>query len=271
MVDFALGNPLPYIGVTPMQIIIALVILIVGWIVIKLIVSAFKRSLERSTKLSELIIEFLGRFFSILLYVALILLAVSTLGIETGSVIIGLLAIIGLILGFGLQDSITNLASGVWIAALKLINKGEYVKVSGENGTVDKVGIMATDLLTLDNKLITVPNKLIWNDTITIYNRMATRRADVNVGVAYGTDLDRAVQIAMDLMKDHPKVLSDPAPAVVILELGDSSINLQLRAWAKKEDWWNVFLDLTKEVYEAYEREGIEIPFPQMDVHLKKE
>lgn len=270
MVDFALGNPLPYIGVTPMQIIIALVILIVGWIVIKLIVSAFKRSLER-TKLSELIIEFLGRFFSILLFVALILLAVSALGIQTGSVVIGLSAIIGLVLGFGLQDTITNLASGIWIASLKLIDKGEFVKVSGETGTVSTVGIMATDFLTLDNKLITVPNKLIWNDVITIYNRMPTRRADVSVGVSYGTDLDRAVQIAMDLMKDHPKILSGPAPAAVILELGDSSINLQLRAWAKKEDWWNVFLDLTKEVYEAYEREGIEIPFPQMDVHLKKE
>lgn len=266
---FAVGEPLPYIGISPMQVIIALIILVVGWVVIKLIVSAFKRSLEKS-KLSELVIEFLERFFSALLYVALILLAVSALGVQTGSVIIGLSAIIGLVLGFGMQDTITNLASGIWIASLKLIEKGEFVEVSGETGTVSTVGIMATDLLTLNNKLITVPNKLIWNNTITIYNRMPTRRADVSVGVAYGTDLDRAVQIAMDLMKNHPKVLSDPVPAVVILELGDSSINLQLRAWAKKEDWWNVFLDLTKEVYEAYNREGIEIPFPQMDVHLKK-
>ncbi len=267
---FSWGEPLPYIGISPMQIIIALVILILGWIVIKLIVSAFKKSLARS-KLSDLVIEFLGRFFSVLLYVALILLAVSALGVQTGSVILGLSAIIGLILGFGLQDTITNLASGIWIAALKLIDKGEFVKVSGETGTVDAVGIMATHLLTLDNKLITIPNKLIWNDTITIYNRMPIRRADVSVGVAYGTDLDRAVQTAMDLMKNHPGILSDPAPAVVILELGDSSINMQLRAWAKKEDWWNVFLDLTKQIYEAYEREGITIPFPQMDVHLKKE
>ncbi|MFO7968192.1 MAG: mechanosensitive ion channel family protein [Archaeoglobaceae archaeon] len=266
----SLGEPLYYIGITPMQIIIVLVILVLGWIVIKLIVSAFKKSLKR-IKLSEIIIDLLGTFFSALLYVMLILLALSTLGIVTGSVIIGLSAIIGLILGFGLQDTITNLASGIWIAALKLIDKGEFVEVSGETGTVSSVGIMATDLLTLDNKLITIPNKLIWNDTITIYNRMPIRRADVNVGVAYGTELDRAVQIAMDLMKDHPNVLSDPAPAVVILELGDSSINLQLRAWAKKDDWWNVFLDLTKEIYEAYEREGITIPFPQMDVHLKKE
>lgn len=270
MANYAVGEPLPYIGISPMQIIIALIILIVGWIAIKLIVSAFKKSLER-TKLSELIIEFLGRFFSILLYVVLILLVVSILGVQTGSVILGLSAIIGLILGFGLQDTITNLASGIWIAALKLIDKGEFVKVSGETGTVDSVGIMATNLLTLDNKLITIPNKLIWNDTITIYNRMPIRRAEISVGVAYGTDLDRAVQIAMDLMNEHSKVLGDPAPAVAILELGDSSINLQLRAWAKKEDWWDVFMDLTKEIYEAYERERITIPFPQMDVHLKKE
>ncbi|MDI3475397.1 MAG: hypothetical protein PWQ95_1125 [Thermococcaceae archaeon] len=99
---------------------------------------------------------------------------------------------------------------------------------------------------------------------------MPTRRVDVNVGVAYGTDLDRTIKIAMDLMQNHPKVLKDPAPTVVITELADSSINLQLRAWAKTEDYWAVKGDLTKGIYEAYMKEGIEIPFPQMDVHIRE-
>lgn len=201
---------------------------------------------------------------------AVILLAVRALGIEVGSVVIGLSAVIGLILGFGMQDTLTNLAAGVWIAALRPIDMGEVVEVAGKVGKVNAVGIMSTELLTPDNVLITIPNKLVWGNVITNYTRMPTRRVDVNVGVAYGTDLDKAIKIAMDLMQNHPKVLKDPAPTVVITELADSSINLQLRAWAKTEDYWTVKGDLTKGIYEAYMKEGIEIPFPQMDVHIKE-
>lgn len=214
--------------------------------------------------------EFLGRFLSALLYVAVILLAVRALGIGVGSVVLGLSAVIGLILGFGMQDTLTNLAAGVWIAALRPIDMGEVVEVAGKTGKVNAVGIMSTELLTPDNVLITVPNKLVWGSVITNYTRMPTRRVDVNVSVAYGTDLDRAIKLAMELMKSHPKVLKDPEPSVVIAGLEDSFINLQLRAWAKTEDYWAVKGDLTKGIYELYRKEGVEIPFPQLDVHIKE-
>lgn len=264
-----LDKPLPYVGVKPIQVITAIAVLIVGYIVAKIVVASFKKGLKK-TKLPELVVEFLARFLSALLYVAVILLAVRALGIEVGSVVLGLSAVIGLILGFGMQDTLTNLAAGVWIAALRPIDMGEVVEVAGKVGKVNAVGIMSTELLTPDNVLITIPNKLVWGNVITNYTRMPTRRVDVNVGVAYGTDLDRAIKIAMDLMQNHPKVLKDPAPTVVITELADSSINLQLRAWAKTEDYWTVKGDLTKGIYEAYMKEGIEIPFPQMDVHIKE-
>ncbi len=145
------------------------------------------------------------------------------------------------------------------------------VEVAGKTGKVNGIGLMSTELLTPDNKLITIPNKLVWGSIIVNYTRMPTRRVDVDVGVAYGTNLDRAIKLAMELMKSHPKVLDEPEPSVVITALADSSINLQLRAWAKTEDYWAVKGDLTRGIYELYTREGIEIPFPQLDVHLRNE
>jgi small conductance mechanosensitive channel len=165
----------------------------------------------------------------------------------------------------------TNLLAGVWLAALRPIDKGEVVKTNGETGTVDAVGMMATEILSFDNKFITIPNKLVWGSVIVNYTRMPTRRVDVDVGVSYGTDLDRAIPIAMDTMKKHSLVLGDPESVVVVTELADSSVNLQLRAWSKTEDYWTVKGDLTKGIFEAFKKEGIEIPFPQMDVHLTQQ
>jgi small conductance mechanosensitive channel len=147
---------------------------------------------------------------------------------------------------------------------------GEVVEVAGKTGKVNAVGIMSTELVTPDNVLITIPNKLVWGSVITNYTRMPTRRVNVDVGVAYGTDLDKAIKIAMKLMENHPKVLKDPAPGVAITGLGDSAINLQLRAWTKTEDFWEVKGYLTKAIYETYMKEGIEIPFPQVDIHIRE-
>ncbi|NJE10451.1 mechanosensitive ion channel family protein [Thermococcus sp. MAR1] len=265
----AFDKPLPYVGATPFQLASALIILIVGYIVARVLVGVFKKSLKK-TKLPPLVIEFLGRFLSILLYVVVIIVALGAVGISVSPLILGLSAVIGLILGFGLQDTLTNLAAGVWIAALRPIDIGEVVEVAGQTGKVEAVGIMSTELLTPDNKFITIPNKLVWGSVITNYTRMPTRRVDVDIGVAYGTDLDKAIKLAMDLIKNHPQVLDDPEPSVVITALADSSINLQLRAWAKTEDYWAVKGDLTKGVYELYAKEGIEIPFPQLDVHIRE-
>ncbi len=262
-------KPLPYVGVTPIQIVTAVVILVVGWIVAKVLTASFKRGLKK-TKLPELVVEFLTRFFSALLYVAVILLAVRALGIGVGSVVVGLSAVIGLILGFGMQDTLTNLAAGVWIAALRPFNLGDVVTINGHTGKVRSIGLMGTELLTADNVLITIPNKLVWGSPIVNYTRMPTRRVSVDVGIAYGTDLERAMKLAVELMKNHPKVLNEPEPSVVVTALADSSINLQLRAWAKTEDYWAIKGDLTRGIYELYTREGIEIPFPQMDVHVKE-
>lgn len=145
-----------------------------------------------------------------MLYVVVILLAIRAFGITVGSIFLGLSAIVGLILGFGLQDTLTNLAAGIWLIALRPMDKDEVVTVSGMNGKVTAIRIMATELLTLDNTLILIPNKLIWGSPIVNYTRMSTRRVEVAVGISYESNLKKATQVAMNLMKNHSLVLKDP-------------------------------------------------------------
>ncbi len=262
--------PLPYIGISIIQIIWFLVILIVGFVAVKVVIWAFRKSMKK-TKLPEILVEFLMKVTSIFLYILVFLIALTALGYDMNAIVLGLSAILGLMLGFGLQDTITNLASGFWIALTRPFDKEDVISTQGLTGKVTGIGIMSTQMLTPDNVVITIPNRMVWGSAMINYTRMNVRRVDINVGVAYGTDLDKAVKIAMDVMKNHKLVLKNPEPSVAITELADSSINLQLRPWAKTDDYWTVKGELTKEIYETFRKEGIEIPFPQMDVHLKKE
>ncbi|HON40825.1 MAG TPA: mechanosensitive ion channel family protein [Methanoculleus sp.] len=268
--NFSLSTPASLSSITPESVVLALIVAVIGLIVVRVIRSAFKTMLSRASKLSGLVVEFLVRFFSILLYVILILVVMATLGFDVSSVVLGLSAVIGLILGLGLQDTITNLAAGVWVAAFRPIDKGEFAEVNGISGTVMGVGIMMTEMLKPDNTYITIPNSQVWGNPVINYSRMETRRLDVTVGVAYDTDLNKAIRVATDLMKSHEGVLPSPEPVTVVTELADSSVNLSLRAWTKTEDLWGVKWDLTREIVGAFRDAGIEIPFPQVDVHLDR-
>jgi len=260
----------PLSDITLESIVLAVIVAIVGWIVVKVLTAAFTQMLSRASKLPGLVVEFLVRFFSILLYVILVLIVIATIGFDISSVVLGLSAVIGLILGFGLQDTVTNLAAGVWLAAFRPIDKGEAVEVNGISGTVVSVGIMATELLKPDNTYITIPNSLIWGSPVINSTRMETRRVEVKVRVAYDSDLNLAIRVATDLMTAHEGVLPSPEPAVVVTELADSSVNLALRAWTKTSDMWGVQGDLNRDVVRAFREAGIEVPFPKVDVHLER-
>ncbi|MDY6966511.1 MAG: mechanosensitive ion channel [Halobacteriota archaeon] len=172
-------------------------------------------------------VEFLARFLSVLLYMMVILLAVGALGFSVNSVVLGLSAIIGLVLAFGMQETLGNLVAGVWIGALRPLD--EVVDINGMTGKVTAVGIMAAELLTYDNAFITIPNNLVLGAPIINYTRMPTIRVDVAVGISYDSDVTNAVSVAMNLIKEHKMVLDNPASAVVTTELADSSVNLQLK------------------------------------------
>ncbi|KKH45390.1 mechanosensitive ion channel protein MscS [Methanosarcina sp. 1.H.A.2.2] len=260
---------IPYTDITVSRLIFAIIVLIGGFISVKVLVYIFRKGIQK-TKLPDLTTQFLAHFLSILLYVIVILAFLKSLSFDVDSFVVGLSAIIGLVLGLGMQDTLTNLSAGVWVAAIRPIDMGEMVIINGQTGKVKAVGIMSTELLTPDNQLITIPNKLVWGSSIVNMTRMPTRRASVDVGISYSSDIEIAIKIALDLMKGHPLVLPDPEPAVVTTELANSSVNLQLRAWTKTGDFAAVKNNLTAGVFEAYRREGIEIPFPQMDVHVKE-
>lgn len=260
---------IPYTDVTVSRLIFAVIVLIAGFISVKILVYIFRKGIQK-TKLPELTTQFLANFLSILLYVVVVLIFLKSLNFDVDSFVVGLSAIIGLVLGLGMQDTFTNITAGIWVAAIRPIDTGETVLVNGQTGKIKSVSIMSTELLTPDNQLITIPNKLVWGSSIVNMTRMPTRRASVDVGISYSSDLEKAIRIALDLMKGHPLVLPDPEPAVVTTELASSSVNLQLRAWTNTGDLAAVKNNLTAGIFEAYKREGIEIPFPQMDIHMKE-
>ncbi len=264
-----LDATLPHTSVTLMQTITAIGALVLGMIAARIVLTIFKRQLRKS-KLSDVLVEFLARFFGALLYVIVILVVLSTIGLNVGSILLSLSAMVGLILGFGMQETFNNVAAGTWIAALRPLDIGEVVTINGMTGKVHSVGVLATELLTPDNTHITIPNGQVWGSPIVNATRMPTRRVDVSVGIAYGSSVDSAVSVAMELMRSHEHVLADPEPTVVLTELADSSLNLQLRPWANTEDYWTVKGNLTQGIYEALGKANIEIPFPQLDVHMDK-
>jgi small conductance mechanosensitive channel len=266
----SLDAALPFASITYLQLLTALAALVLGVIVARIILAVFRRSARR-TKLPDVLVEFLCRFLGALLYVLVVLLVLAALGITISSILVSLSAVVGLVLGFGMSDTVNNVASGTWIAALRPIDIGEVVTINGKTGKVNAVGIMATELLTPDNVLITIPNGQVWGTAIENYTRMPRRRADVSVGIAYGASVEKAVQVAMEAMRQHPLVLDDPEPAVALTELADSSVNLSVRPWTTTENYWAVKGDIAKAVLKGLPEAGVTIPFPQLDVHVVKE
>ncbi len=263
-----LNETIPYTSVTVYQIIFFVLVIIIGYILVKIMVYILGKTL-RKLRVPGLVEGLIISIAKAVGYIVVILSALPIIGINTGVAGLGLSAVLGLILGFGLQDTWANMAAGVWLAVIRPFNKGDYVEVAGYSGVVEGIGVMSTVLRTWDNVVITIPNKNIWGAPIVNYSRMPIRRITLNIGVAYGTDLDRAIAVALSILKNHPKTLDDPEPQVVVTELGDSSINLQLRVWVKKEDYGLVKAEIIKKIYEEFSRADIEIPYPQLDIHIR--
>jgi small-conductance mechanosensitive channel len=266
--DF-LDYDIPGIGLKVANIIIAVLVLLLGIFGIKIIVAIFKKGLAKG-KMPPIMADFLGKFVNAILTIFLLLIVLAFLGLDISGVFIGLSAVLGLILAFGLADSLNNLFAGIWLATLQPIKMDEVVEIQGFKGKVAGLSVMVTELLTPDNTYITIPNREVWGSPIKNDTRMPTRRVDVDVGVSYGGDLAKAIDIAMNMMKGNKMVLGDPAPDVVVTTLADSSVNLQLRAWTDTENYWTLKGWLTKNIKLTYDKENIEIPFPQLDVHMDK-
>jgi small conductance mechanosensitive channel len=198
-----------------------------------------------------------------------LLIALSQLGFQVGPMLAGL-GIAGFVLGFALQDSLANFAAGVMILAYRPFDTGDLIDCAGGVfGTVRQMNLVSTTILTVDNQTRIVPNGKIWGDVITNVTAQRNRRVDLVVGISYDDDIPRAEEVIHSILDEHPKVLKDPEAVVKVHELGDSSVNLVVRPWAQRDDYWDVHWDVTREVKLRFDREGICIPYPQQDLHFK--
>jgi len=257
------------IGVSIIEIILAILTLIIGILIVKIVSSLIKKWMLRA-KLDEILAEFSTRIIRIIFYIFVIGIALSFLGVNIGAALVSISVVLGFVLGFAMGDTLSNVASGFMIAITKPFKKGDYVDAGGDSGTVKNVGISVTELDTPDNKHIIIPNKQVWGGNITNYTHNPIRRVDMTMGIGYNDDLDKAIKITMDELKKEDRVLKDPAPTVAVNEMGDSAVGLVIRPWVKKEDYWNFYFDFNKKLKQTYDKEGINIPYPQMDVHLDK-
>ena len=196
-----------------------------------------------------------------------ILVALSQIGLSVGPMLAGL-GIAGFIVGFALQDTLGNFASGAMILIYRPFDVDDYVEITGASGVVKRMNLVSTTIATFDNQTLVVPNSKIWGDVIKNVTQQKVRRVDLEFGIGYQDDIPRAERILAEAAADHELVLDSPETNVRVHSLGDSSVNLILRPWVKTEDYWTVYWDLTREVKLRFDREGVSIPFPQRDVHL---
>lgn len=248
------------------KILAALLIFVFGRWVAKAVRGLLRKSLL-ARDIDPMLANFLSSILYAILLVAVIIAAVGQLGIQT-TPLVAVLGAAGLAVGLALQNSLGNFASGVMLVLFRPFSKGDFVEAGGTSGTVDEVGIFNTVLNTPDNRRVIVPNGQITTDTITNYSAYDTRRIDLIIGVGYGDDLKVARDTIHRTLTAHAKVLGDPEPVILLMELADSSVNFAVRPWVKAADYWVVRSELLEQIKVNLEAAGCEIPFPQRDMHL---
>ncbi len=247
------------------NILLAVVIYFIGKFAINLVNKIVNQMLERKN-VDATIKSFLRSFVNILLTILLAITVVSALGVNTTS-FAALLASIGVAAGMALSGNLQNLAGGIIILLLKPFKVGDLIEAQGTTGTVKEIQTIHTILLTSDNKLVFLPNGSLSSGNIINYNKMMTRRVDFTIGVEYGTDVDKVLKALKNLAENDKRVLPTPAPLFVLSELADSSVNYSMRLWVKSEDYNNVYFDMTRKIYEEFNKQGIGFPFPQLQIH----
>ena len=250
-------------------IIIFFVVLIFGLIVIKIVLTVLNRAFKKSKRITPTARHFFMGLLQAFLYIIYIIALLTLLGIPTTSVI-ALLSAFALAISLSLQDTMSNLASGVVLVFTKPFSEGDYIELKdGTAGTVTRINMFNTKLRTPSNQVVTIPNKTVVEANVTNYSVEETRRLDITLSVAYGTDIDKVKEVGVLVANAHEKVLKDPAPTTRLNNHGASSLDFLLRVWVKRDDYWPVYFDLKEQVVSAFNAAGIEIPFNQLDIHVK--
>lgn len=250
-------------------IILAVVVLILGMIVCKLVLKVLGKGLDR-TKLDLTVNNFVKQCCKIVLYVLLLTIVLSVLGIPATS-IVTVIGTAGVAIGLALQSSLSNVAGGIMLLINKPFKIGDYILVSGVCGVVKQITILYTRLDSDSNQAIFIPNGQVSGAVVTNNNTNGTRRVDMKFSISYSDDYQKAREVILQVLSRNDRILTDPAPTVRMLEHAASSVNIAVRPWCKAADYWEVFFSVTEEVRAAFIESGISIPFDQLDVHVVKE
>ncbi|MEI2562209.1 small-conductance mechanosensitive channel MscS [Vibrio metoecus] len=250
------------------NVISAILILFIGNLVVKGVAGSVANVLKKK-EMDKAVVEFIHGLVRYTLFIIVLIAALSRIGVQTASVV-AVIGAAGLAVGLALQGSLSNFAAGVLIVAFRPFKSGDYVEIGGVAGSVDSIQIFQTVLKSPDNKMVVVPNSAVIGGAITNYSRHETRRVDMVIGVSYKSDLQKTKRVLRETLEKDPRILKDPDMTIGVLTLADSSINFVVRPWCKTSDYWAVYFDSMQAIKEALDANGIEIPFPQMDVHLNK-
>lgn len=248
------------------NIVPALIILIVGVIVLKIVMAILKRAMDKSKSIDAMLYKFISSVVKIVIWVCIIMAIASKLGIDTKS-ILALFAAAGAAVALALQGSLSNLASGVLIIFTKPFAHGDFISGGGSEGTVDSIDLLYTTIITNDNKIVNIPNSQLTSSTITNWTKSGTRRLDITIGVSYDSNIELAKDILKDIARNSGYYMLDSEISCNIVEYADSAIILQLRGWVGTAAFWPATYAVNNAIKPAFDRAGIEIPYPQVDVH----
>lgn len=260
----------PYFVEYGLELIGAIAILIVGLIAAKWVGKRVQRQLDKSERFDPTITPIFVKTVKILIIAVTILAVLNKFGVETAS-LIAVLGTIGLAIGLALQGTLSNIASGIMLLILRPFNVGDTVDIGSTSGVVDEIGLFVTQMHTFDNIAITMPNSNIWGTEIKNYSKNDIRRVDMEFGIAYDDDMDKAMSIVQEVLDADDRVLDEPEPLIAVSTLGDSAVGIRVRPWTETANVWPLRYALTKRMKERFDEEDISFPFPQRDVHVFQE
>lgn len=244
-----------------------LLTLIAFKVIAGIVAGIVRKAIGRAKNTSELLRDFFVNTVRKVTFFIGLIIAIKFLGVDT-TPFLAALGAAGFVIGFALQGTLSNFACGIMLLIYRPYDIGEVVTVAGTTGKVDAMSLVSTTLRLPDNQTVVVPNNAIWGGVITNITGQATRRVDMVFGCGYGDDLQKTQTLLEDIITKHPKVHAEPAPVVKVHELADSSVNFVVRPWCDTGDYWDVFWDVTRAVKERFDAEGLNIPFPQQEVHM---
>jgi small conductance mechanosensitive channel len=245
----------------------AIVILTLGLWLSSRVASIINKGAQKSRHIDDTLRPFLSSLARYAVLIVTIISVLARVGVQTTSIVAALGAM-GLAVGLALQGTLQNISAGLMLLVLRPFQVGDYIDASGISGTVETIGLFSTEMTTYDGVYQAVPNVSLWNTSILNYSRLPTRRLDVPVGIAYEDDVEKAMALLLVHLQQDSRVMSEPAPQVLVTGLGESSVDLSLRCWTQRTDFWTLKFEFNKNAKLWLDTAGISIPFPQRDVHL---